>query len=358
MSSLLDPIEFRGGGKAKNRIALAALTNRQSNADGTLHADEEKWLTRRASGGFGIITTCATFVTKEGQAWAGELGLSSELHLEGMTRLATRLKGAGALPLVQLFHGGLRADAKVSGEEALSANASNEAPVRREATEDDLERIIQAFADAAKRAHRAGMGGVEIHGAHGYLLTQFLSTIDNQRQDAWGGSLENRARLIRRVTQGVRAATPKEFVVGVRVSPEDFGQTRGVDLDESIQVGKWLASDGVDYLHLSLWDVPRNTAKYPDKHALALYKKALDPAVRLFVAGKIWSREDADHAIALGADVVALGRAGILNPDWPTQVARNGAEPARPPMAVADLVARDVSPGFAEYMKGFKGLVA
>lgn len=358
MSTLLDPIEFRGGGTAKNRVALAALTNKQSNPDGTLHADEEKWLARRAAGGFGIITTCATYVTQEGKAWAGELGLSADRHLAGMTRLAALLKGGGALPLVQLFHGGLRADESVSGEPALSASASSAAPIRRAATEADLERIIQAFADAAKRAHQAGMGGVEIHGAHGYLLTQFLSTVDNQRKDAWGGSLENRARLLRRVTQAVRAATPRAFVVGVRVSPEDFGQTRGVDLDESLQVGKWLVEDGVDFLHLSLWDVSRNTTKYPHEHALTRYRQLIDPAVRLFVAGKIWSKEDAERMLAMGADVVALGRCGILNPDWPTRVATQGAEPAHPPMSVADLMARDASANFVEYLKVFKGLVA
>lgn len=357
MTSILDPIEFRGGAQARNRVALAALTNKQSNADGTLHADEEKWLSRRATGGFGIVTTCATFVTQEGKAWTGQLGLSSDRHIEGMTRLATHLKAAGALPLVQIFHGGLRADAQISGEEAVSADSSNETPMRRAATEVDLDRIINGFAAAAKRAQQAGMGGVEIHGAHGYLLTQFLSTVDNKRTDSWGGSLVNRAKLIRRVTQAVRAATAKEFVVGVRVSPEDFAQTRGVDFDEGLQVGKWLAEDGVDFLHLSLWDLSRNITKHPSHHALTLYRQAIDPTVRLFAAGKIWSKEEAEHALAMGADVVALGRAGILNPDWPNKVAR-GEEPVRPPISIPKLIDRDVSPKFAEYLKGFKGLVA
>lgn len=357
MSHLLEPLRFRGGATTRNRVALAALTNQQSHADGSLSEEEANWLIARAAGGFGIVSTCATYVTQEGKAWAGELGLASEEHLAGFHRLAAALAAEGALSLVQLFHGGLRADEKVSGLEALSASAATEPPVRGAATEDDLERIIAAFGQAAKSAHDAGMGGVEIHGAHGYLLAQFISTIENHRKDAWGGSLENRARLLRRVTQEVRRQVPADFVVGVRVSPEDFGQTRGVDLDETVQIAQWLAEDGVDFVHLSLWDVSRMTAKYPDQHAVPLFRKALPADVAIFTAGKIWTKGDAERVLAAGADVVALGRSGILNPDWPQRVATGDAEPYLPPMSRADLLARAVSPIFAEYLTKFKGLV-
>lgn len=355
--SLLEPISFRGGATIKNRIALAALTNKQSHADGTLSEEESDWLLARARGGFGLITSCATYVSQEGKAWAGELGLANEAHHAGITRLAAALKAEGALPLVQIFHGGLRADEKVSGAEPISALASIEPPKRRAATAADLERVIDAFREAAVQAHAAGMGGVEIHGAHGYLLAQFISTVENRREDEWGGSLANRARLLRRVTQAVRQATPADFVVGVRLSPEDFGQTCGVDLDENVQIARWLEEDGIDFLHLSLWDVTRNTAKNPDQHAIPLFRAALDPSTRIFAAGKIWSKADAERVLELGADVVALGRSGILNPDWPQHVATGDAEPARPPTTRAGLLARAVSPLFAEYLTAFKGLV-
>lgn len=356
MTQLLETLSFRGGATLRNRVALAALTNKQSHADGTLSDQEHAFLLTRAEGGFGMVTTCATYVTQDGKAWPGELGLSEDNHVRGMSRLATDLRAAGALPFVQLFHGGLRADANVSGLEPISANASIEPPVRREATPADLERVIDAFRQGAVRAHEAGMAGVEIHGAHGYLLGQFLSTIENRREDDWGGSLHNRVRLLREVTRAVRKATPAEFVVGVRLSPEDFGQTRGVDLDENLQVARFLEEDGIDYLHLSLWDVSRNTSKYPDQHAIPMFRQVLDPSTRLFAAGKIWSKADAERVLALGADAVALGRSGILNPDWPRRIAA-GDEPARPPMSRADLAARAVSPAFAEYLTAFKGLV-
>ena len=357
MGPLLDTLRFRGGAIAKNRVALAALTNQQSHADGTLSDEESDWLLARARGGFGIVTTCATYVTQDGKAWPGELGLAQEEHETGMARLARELRAEGALGLVQLFHGGLRADQHVSGHMPISASASTEPPVRAEATPQDLERVIEAFGESARRAYEAGMAGVEIHGAHGYLLAQFLSTVENRRQDAFGGTLENRARLLRMVTQAVRKATPSEFVVGVRISPEDFGQTRGVDLDENVQIARWLVDDGIDFLHLSLWDVTRPTTKYPDQHAISLFRAAVDPEVRIVAAGKIWSKGDAERVLELGADVVALGRAGILNPDWPQRVGTGDGEPARPPMSREDLVARAVSPRFAEYLTAFRGLV-
>src|SRR5690606_35508424 len=110
------------------------------------------------------------------------------------------------------------------------------------------------FRDAAVRARRAGFDGVELHGAHGYLLSQFLSATMNRREDAWGGSFENRARLMREVVRAVRAAVPASFLVGVRLSPEDYFTARGLDLDENVTLAGLLADDGMDFLHLSLWD--------------------------------------------------------------------------------------------------------
>ena len=203
-----------------------------------------------------------------------------------------------------------------------------------------------------------GWDGVEIHGAHGYLLTQFLSTVDNRRTDAWGGPLPNRARLLREVTRAVRARVPSSFVVGVRLSPEDFGNARGLDLDESLDVAAWLAEDGADFIHLSLWDVARPSTKRPTEHAVPQFRERVPSDVRLFVAGKIWTAADAARMFELGADVVALGRAAIGNPDWARLVADPSWAPQRPPFAAEELAARALSPGFVSYMRGWKGFVA
>jgi 2,4-dienoyl-CoA reductase-like NADH-dependent reductase (Old Yellow Enzyme family) len=180
----------------------------------------------------------------------------------------------------------------------------------------------------------------------------------NTRTDAWGGSIEHRARLIRECTRAVRAAVPAGFLVGVRISAEDFGQARGLDLDESLQVAGWLVEEGIDFLHLSLWDWTRNTTKRPDAHPIGLFRSVVGDAVKIVVAGKIWSRQDAERAIEAGADAVALGRSGIANPDWPHRIADATWEPKRPPLTEAELIERAVSPGFAKYLRAFKGFVA
>ncbi len=352
-------LTFRNGVTARNRTWLAPMTNQQSHADGTLSDDELRWLLMRAEGGFGVVETCAAHVSRDGQGWAGELGVYDDALLPGLTRLASALSSAGATGFVQIFHGGVRAPSSVTGQppwSATDAEALN-AERPRAATEQDIARVIDQFASAAVRAHRAGFAGVELHGAHGYLLCQFLSAL-NDRTDRWGGSLENRARLIREATRRVRRAVPASFVVGVRLSPEDFGNARGMDLDESLQVARWLAEDGIDFLHVSLWDAKRNTKKRPEQHAVTLFRAALPEDVPVVAAGGVWTPEDARALQELGADAVAVGRAAIANPDWARHVTDRAWSPRRPPLTVAELGERGVSEKFAGYMRNWKGFVA
>lgn len=352
--NLFDALSFRNGVKARNRIFLAPMTNMQSHDDGTLSDDELHWLKVRAEGGFGVISTCASHVTTDGQGWKGELGIFDDKHLPGLTRLASALREAGSTSLVQIFHGGARADAKLTGTLPITASDEGEPLTARAATADDIERILNAFRDAAIRAHRAGFDGVELHGAHGYLLGQFLSATGNRRTDEWGGSLENRARFMREATRRVRAAVPASFVVGMRISPEDFGQTKGVDLDENLELAKWLCDDGIDFLHISMWDSFANTKKRPEEHALPLFRAACSADVPIVVAGSIWTKDQADSLLAKGADSVALGRSAIANPNWPHQIADASWVPRRPPMTPEELKERGLSDTFVNYMRRFK----
>ncbi|MDC0749273.1 NADH:flavin oxidoreductase [Polyangium mundeleinium] len=356
---LFEPLTFRNGLTARNRIALAPMTNQQSHADGTLSDDELRWLALRAEGGFGVVATCAAHVTLDGQGWPGELGIYDDKLLPGLTRLAAALRERGTVSIVQIFHGGARADASVTGTRPWSASEIEGDPANpRAATPEDIQRVIAAFRDAAVRAHRAGFDGVQLHGAHGYLLGQFLSATGNKRDDAYGGSFENRARLLREATRAVRAAVPASFLVGVRISPEDWGQAKGLDLDESLTLTGWLGDDGIDFLGVSLWDSFANTKKRPAEHPIPLFRRALPANVPLFVAGKIWTRAEAESLLALGADGVSLARAGILNPDWPLRTRDAAWEPRRPPMSAEDLLERGLSPKFVDYMRRWKGFVA
>jgi len=355
-SSLLSPLVLRPGIVSRNRIWLAPLTNKQSHLDGTLGDAELRFLGMRADGGFGLVETCAAYVSQDGKTWEGELGVHDDAMLDGLTRLAARIHQGGALASAQLFHGGLRASQAVSGITpwSPSPHTDEKGSESREGTEEDIARVIADFARAAERCARAGFDSVELHGAHGYLLSQFLSTVYNRREDRWGASLENRARLIREVTRAVKAAAPS-LVLAVRMSPEDYGQTRGVDLDESLQLARWLVEDGAEVLHLSLWRSGLNTTKRPESHATPLFRDAVGPSVKLVVAGAIWTHSEAEGQLSLGADAVALGRSGIANHDWPSKA----DEPSllRAPVAPATLLDEGLSPGFVEYLRAFRGFV-
>lgn len=358
---LASPITFRCGATARNRVALAPLTNQQSHDDGTLSDDERRWLERRAEGGFGVVATCASHVSADGKGFDGQLGVWNDEQLPGLRSLAAALSARGALGMVQLYHGGVRSPSRLTGQQPWSASSFDEPREGferpRPATEADLERVHRDFVAAAQRSRTAGFAGVELHAAHGYLFSQFLSRTMNQRSDGWGGSLAARARLLREVTRAVRSACPAPFVLGVRLSVEDFGHAHGLDLDESLEVAAWLAEDGVDFVHLSLWDVHRNTVKRPEQHAVPLFRAALPAEVRIFVAGKIWTRADAVAQLELGADVVALGRSAILNPDWPRLALAGDFTPERGPLSPAELQALAISPSFARYLRRFPNMV-
>ena len=360
-AELLSPLTFRCGATARNRVWLAPLTNGQSHEDGTLGEAELRWRARRAGGGFGVVETCAAHVSAEGKGFDGQLGVWREGHVSRLRELARALAEAGSLGLVQLYHGGVRSPSRLTGRRPWSASEFREDrpgfEVPRAAEEADILGAVEDFTAAALRCAAAGFAGVELHAAHGYLLSQFLSRTMNPRGDGWGGDLEGRARLVRTIARRVRAEAPAGFVLGVRLSPEDFGFARGVDLDESIQVARWLAEDGVDFIHLSLWDVSRDTTKRPGEHATPLFRAALPPAVRIVVAGKIWTRAEAEAQLARGADAVALGRAAILNPDWPRRIVDPAFAPERGPLTPEALRSLTISDAFVHYLRRFQGIV-
>jgi len=160
--------------------------------------------------------------------------------------------------------------------------------------------------------------------------------------------------LTREVMRGVRAAVGPTFAVGVRLSMEDFGNAKGQDLDDNLQVARWLVEDGADFIHASLWDHTKPSVKRPDRHVLTELRAALPTDIAIVTAGKIWSHAEADAVLALGADVVALGRSGILNPTWPRledDLIR------RPPMTRAELAEVAVSKVFQDYLTNWKNFV-
>jgi 2,4-dienoyl-CoA reductase-like NADH-dependent reductase (Old Yellow Enzyme family) len=353
--SLFEPLVFPSGLVTRNRAFLAPLTNKQSHEDGSLSDDELRWMCSRAEGGFGLVETCASHVTRDGQNWPGQLGIFDDALLPGLTRLAAEIRRRGPASIFQLFHAGGRAEPAITG---VMPWGPSDADGVRAATEDDIHRVVHAFADAAARAQSAGFDGVEVHAGHGYLFTGFLSATANQRHDAWGGPLEHRARLLRDAVRAIRARVDPGFTVGVRLSPEDWGRARGLDLDESLQVAEWLCADGVDFIHLSLWQALATSTKYPDTHPLPLFRRAVASSVPILAAGSIWTLDEAQAVLALGADAAVVGRAAIANPDWARRAADPHWAPRRPPITIDDLRASGLNQTFAEYLRSFPGFVA
>ncbi len=356
MTTPFDPLTFRRGPAMANRFMLAPLTNCQSHPDGTLSDDEHHWLTRRAVGGFGLVMTCAAHVQAAGQGFPGQLGIFDDRHLDGLRRLATDL-GAAAVSSVQLHHAGNRSPADLIGRQPVCPS-DDPATGARALTTAEVEEVVADFVAAAVRAERAGFHGVELHGAHGYLICQFLSAEINQRTDRYGGSLENRSRLLFEIIDGIRGACGTSFQLAVRLSPDRFGMRT----DEVVEVYRRLVSDGaVDMIDMSLWDFTRSVTDGPSAGTplLELFSGVERGEVRLGVAGRIHDPADVQSVLDRGVDIAVLGRVAILHHDYPQLLARDpGFVPRRPPATPEELLAEGLSAHFIDYLRrSFKGFV-
>ncbi len=339
----------------KNRLMLAPLTNQQSHEDGICSEDEYVWLTKRAEGGFGLTMTCAAHVQPEGKGFPGQLGIFSDEHLPGLTRLAKKIKAHESIAIVQLYHGGMRAPKALIGMQPLCPS-DNEKWGARAMTTAEVEAMIEAFICAAERAERAGFDGVELHAAHGYILAQFLSSEINQRTDRFGGSLANRQLPLFEILHGIRERCGRNFMIGVRLSPERFG----MKLQEMVQVADQLIRDGlIEFLDMSMWDVfkmPEDDAQ--GKTLLAYFTELDRKGVRLGVAGKLRTPAEIQRAMDLGVDWIMLGRAAILHHDYPNRLsADHNFVPADLPVSSEHLRTEGLSATFIEYMKIWKGFV-
>lgn len=356
MQSLFEPLSFLRGPTIKNRFALAPLTNLQSHTDGRLSDDEYKWLTMRAEGGFGLTMTCAAHVQAIGQGFPGQLGIFSNDHLEGLTRLAKGIKQNDSMAIVQIHHAGARSPVDLIGTQPVAPSVDSEAGARALST-GEVEQLIEDFIAAAERAEKAGFDGVEIHGAHGYILCQFLSSETNQRDDKFGGSLENRARPLFDIITGIRQRCKKDFNLGVRLSPERFG----IVLSEAVEVAQRLLTEAqIDYLDMSLWDVFKEPAEeaYQGRTLMSYFTELERGEVRLGVAGKVRTPEEAICCMDGGVDFILLGRAAILHHDFPNQMAKDSNfTPVSNPVSADHLRAEGLGETFVEYMATWKGFV-
>ncbi len=350
-----DSIQFACGVKAKNRFMLAPMTNSQSYEDGRLSEDELNWLVKRAEGGFGIVMTCASHIHPNGKGFPGQLGIFSDDLIPGHQRLTKEIKRFGALSIIQLHHAGMRSPrALIEGSPVCSSDQK-----KHDARGLDLKEIQQLkhdFIAAAIRSKASGYDGVEVHGAHGYILTQFLSSEINHRQDQYGGNLENRSRLILEIVDGIRKECGANFIIGVRLSPEKFG----MDINEIGWVCTELIHREIDFLDISLWDVKKmpEDPQYQNQSLLSYFTNVEMKKTLLTVAGKIHSSKDVNSLLDLNVDFVSIGRGAILHHDFPKKVMSDPAFISKEtPVSEEYLKQEGLGQAFVEYMRRWPDFV-
>lgn len=350
------PLRFKSGHESKNRFLLAPMTNTQSHPNGQLSEDEFHWLKMRAEGGFGITMTCAAHVQKEGQGFPGQLGIYSDTQIPGHQKLVKAIQTEGSLAVIQLHHAGMRSPKELIGTQPQAPSNLPKYGARG-LTIQEVEQLRDDFIAAAVRAQKCGYDGVEIHGAHGYILAQFLSVEHNQRNDRYGGSLENRARLSSEIMEGIRKACGPHFLLGIRLSPERFGMRLA---EIKSLTAQWCAEGKIDFIDLSLWDVFKEPIEkeHRGQSLMAHFNEIDRGSVKFTVAGKIDSGAKVQAVLDAGIDFVAIGRSAVLHHDFPVQVEQNPQfETIAIPVSVDYLSKEGLGPDFITYMRRWEGFV-
>ena len=251
MANLFEETQINGMVLA-NRFVRSATWEGMAGDDGSATPQLIDYMVALARGGVGLIISSHAYVHRNGQAGPRQLGVYSDDLLPGLTAMADAVHQNNGKMVLQLAHAGFFADARLIGHPPLAVSNIEEIAKspRMELTQKEIGQIVLAFAEAAARAKNAGFDGVQIHSAHGYLLSQFLSPAFNRRTDEYGGSIENRARALMDVLQTVRSAVGPDYPVLVKMNGRD-DIDNGLGLEDSLQVGKMLAQGGIDAIELS-----------------------------------------------------------------------------------------------------------
>jgi len=348
MSRLFQPLAL-GALHLENRIVIAPMCQ-YSASEGTPGDWHVIHLGQLALSGAGLLIIEAAAVSPEGRISPRDLGLYSDANEAGLARVLHAVRAHSPMPIaLQLAHAGRKASVRVpweggqqigpeepGGWKTVSASAlpfldGTDAPIALDAA--GLARVRGAFAQAARRAARLGLDGIEIHAAHGYLLHQFLSPLSNQRTDAYGGSLENRMRFPLEVFEAVRGAFPAERPVWVRLSASDWVEG-GWDVEQSVEFSRALAARGCAAIHVSSGGLSPAQAIALAPGYQVPFARRIRSAVELptFAVGLITDPQQAEDILAAGdADAIALARAMLYDPRWPWHAAAQLGAQVRAP---------------------------
>ncbi|MFS7422837.1 NADH-dependent flavin oxidoreductase [Carnobacterium maltaromaticum] len=328
--NFLSNYTFSNGLSVKNRVVMSPMTTMSSFYNGMVTSDEINYYSLRA-GGPGIIITGVANVSENGKGFEGELSVTTDSMIPGLTALAKAIKKDGTKAILQIFHAGRKSTSKVlRGEQPVSASAiaatyPADSEVPRELSHEEILQIITDFGEATRRAIEAGFDGVELHGANTYLLQQFFSENSNQRSDEWGGSQKKRLKfpvaVIDSVKQAVKKHATKPFVIGYRLSPEEI-ETPGIRLENSLFFVDQI-KEKVDYIHLSMGSYKRTSLNDKKNKAtlISQFSTHTKGVVPLIGIGSVEHPDEAEEVLQDGADLIAIGRELIREPKWVQKVA-------------------------------------
>lgn len=306
-----------------NRIVMPPMTTNLGNEDGTVSDKLINYYRRRAKSGVALIIVEATSIDPLGRGFRGGLGIWEDKFIDGLKKLSDAIKSEGARAGIQIFHSGRQTRSKIIGKQPVAPSPVPWRPageVPRELTDEEIEGLIEKFGDGARRAKEAGFDVVEIHGAHGYLICQFLSPSSNKRKDRWGGRVEDRVRFAIECIKNVRKKTGN-FPVIFRISADEFNED-GLKIEETVVIASILEENGIDAIHISggcyesAWRII--PPMFFPEGCYVPYAERIKKVVKIpvIVAGRIKRPSFAEEILKQNrADMVSMGRALICDPD-------------------------------------------
>ncbi|MEG6513540.1 NADH:flavin oxidoreductase [Desulforamulus ruminis] len=342
MNLLFSPFQL-GGKELKNRMVFPPTTTSFATPKGEVTPKLVDYYRQRAAGGVGTVIMEPGVVNPRGKLTSQSMEIYTEESVTFLKEITGIFKTNGAAAFIQLAHSGPRGRASFLGERPVSPSGIpffQDEPVE-ELTREGIDRVVKDFVAAALRAQQAGFDGIELHGAHGYLLSSFLSPIMNRRTDEYGGSNRNRAKIMVDIITGIREQVGNKILIGVRLNGKEYGE-QGLADSDAIELARIFEAAGADLLHVSALEVevpalvgvaaiPATSAPgRNDPHGPFLrYARQVKKAVHIPViaVGKLDNPEVAEKALAeKDCDLVALGRSLIVDPNWPNKV-KDGSTP-------------------------------
>ncbi|QND46079.1 NADH-dependent flavin oxidoreductase (plasmid) [Rhizobium lusitanum] len=337
-ATLFEPFSFPNGLTLRNHVVMAPMTTWSANDDETVSGEETSYYRRRAQG-VGLVLTGCTHVTANGVGFTGEFASYDDKFIPSLRRLANAAKSGGAPAVLQIFHAGNKAEPNLvpdgdvvsASSVPVAAGPFNPGGVTpRPLSHDEILDVISAFGAATRRAIEAGFDGIELHGAHGFLLQNFFSPLYNQRDDEWGGSPESRMRfplaVVLEVKRVIGQFAKRPFLLGYRISPEE-SEEGGLRIDDAYALIDGLIATGVDYVHASLTSVleAKPIDSDDDRTVAELIATRVAGRVPVIAAGQIRTSEQARSALDLGLSLVAVGQGLVINPNW-IELSKGGSE--------------------------------